>query len=127
MNTVIPTVHTWPIAKTDFIGLLNSKYSVQRGGGEGGGGGSTNQTTIDVYKEHYKKWSKLIYKFLFYHEFQKDILKYSENLLGISLEDGANLNPGNFEEKIVTRSLEGVGGQSPPPPLLLSTQFIRLT
>ena len=31
-------------------------------------------------------------------------------------------------EKIITRSLEGgVGGQSDPPPLLLSTQFIRLT
>ena len=35
------------------------------------------------------------------------------------------INPRRFLEKIVTRSLEG--GSIGPPPLLLSTQFIRLT
>ena len=38
---------------------------------------------------------------------------------------GGMFNPRRLEEKIVTRSLEG--GQSDPFPLLLSTQFIRMT
>ena len=36
-------------------------------------------------------------------------------------------NPRSLLEKIVTRSLERGVGQSDPPPLLRSTQFIRLT
>ena len=37
------------------------------------------------------------------------------------------INPRSLLEKIVTRSLEGEGGSIGPPPLLFSTQFIRLT